>query len=149
MRRVKWALVGLCLLTPTLHAWNVSYGSYLKITGITRTEGRILLPVERKKFYNVRILSQNTYQFVRTCQPPCRQAVTDVNVDVLHVRAAKEQPDMWIATVAFNQDWQGTFLVFRRGDTYSVKPPAHLIFLQQALKQKTEAAIIAAIKELK
>lgn len=149
MPRVKWALLALCLLTPTLHALDVSYGRFLKITHLKRTDEKLILPVERKKYYNVRILSKSTYQFVKVCQLPCVQAVAEVKVTVDSVRAAKERPDMWIATVAFNQDWQGTFLVFRQGNKYSVKPPAHLIFLQQALKQKTEAAIVAAIKELK
>lgn len=148
MKCAKWVLLLLCLVSPTLHALDVSYGQFFKVTHIKRTDGQIILPVERKKYYNVRILNQGTYQFVKTCQAPCVQDVSKIEVAVLQVRPAKERPDMWIADVAFNQAWQATFLVFRQGDTYSVKPPANLIFLQGTLKQDTQAALVAAIKDM-
>ena len=146
----KWALVGIFLiLTPTLHALDVSYGSFLKITGIERAAGKLILPVERKKYANVRILDKDTYQFVKSCQNPCVQDVQTVTVSVPEVRPAKDRPSMWIATVAFNQAWQGTFLVFLQGEKYRVKSPTNLFFLQQALKKQTEDAIVSAVKELK
>ncbi len=149
MKCAKWVLVSLLTMVPALHALDVSYGNFLTITGIERTNGKVLLPVERKKYYNVYILDKNTYQFVATCSAPCVQKVTDMKVTVAEVRAAKERPDMWIASVSFNQDWQGTFLVFRREEKYSVKPPANLIFVQRTLKKQTEETIIAAVRELK
>ena len=148
MQRAKWVFILLCFVSPTLHALEVSYGQFFKVAHIKRADGQLILPVERKKYYNVRILNKDTYQFVKTCQAPCVQSVSNVEVAVLQVRAAKERPDMWIATVAFNQAWQGTFLVFRQGEKYSIKPPADLIFLQETLKQNTHAALIAAIKDL-
>ena len=149
MKCAKWVLISLIVVAPALHALDDSYGKFLTITGIERAEGKISLPVERKKYYNVRILDKNTYWFVSSCQVPCVQEVTKVDVTVSDVRAAKERPDMWIANVAFNQDWQVTFLVFRREGNFSVKPPANLIFLQQTLKKQAEEAIIAIVKELK
>ncbi len=131
MKCAKWVLVSLMGMAPALHALDVSYGK------------------ERKKYYNVRILDKDTYRFVASCQAPCMQEIAKVDVTVCEVRAAKERPDMWIADVAFNQDWQITFLVFKQGDTYRVKSPIHLIFVQQALKKRTEEAIVAAVKELK
>jgi hypothetical protein len=149
MKCAKWVLVSLIVMAPALHALDVSYGNFLTITGIERAAGKVILPVERKKYYNVRILDKDTYQFVTTCPAPCVQKVANMKVTVADVRAAKERPDMWIADVAFNQDWQITFLVFKQGDTYRVKSPIHLIFVQQALKKRTEEAIVAAVKELK
>lgn len=121
----------------------------MKITGIERAKGKLTLPVERKQYANIRILDKDTYRFVTSCQTPCVQEVQTVTVSVSEVRSAKERPSMWIATVAFNQAWQGTFLVFRQGETYRVKPPANLLFLQQALKKQTEETIIAAVEDLK
>lgn len=149
MKCAKWVLVSLIVMAPALHALDVSYGNFLTITGIERAAGKVILPVERKKYYNVRILDKDTYRFVAGCQAPCMQEIAKVDVTVCEVRAAKERPDMWIADVAFNQDWQITFLVFKQGDTYRVKFPIHLIFVQQALKKRTEEAIVAAVKELK
>ncbi len=150
MLRAKWVLAGvLVILTLALHALDVSYGSFLKITGIERTKGKIILPAERKKYHNVRILDKDTYRFVKSCQSPCVQEVQTVAVSVSEVRPAKERPDMWIAIVAFNQAWQGTFLVFRRGETYQVKSPANWLFLQRTLKQQTQDAVVSAVKDLK
>ncbi len=150
MSCAKWALVGVVLiLTPALHALDVSYGSFLKITGIERAEGKLTLPVERAKYANIRVLDKDTYRFITSCQIPCVQEVETVTVSVPEVRPAKDRPSMWIATVTFNQAWQGTFLVFRQGETYRVKPPANLFFLQRALKKQMQDAVIAAIEELK
>ena len=149
MQIAKWALVGVVvMLTPTLYALDVSYGSFLKITGIERAEGKIVLPTERKKYHNVRILGKDTYQFVKSCTAPCVQSVQTVEIVVTDVRPAKERSDMWIATVAFNQAWQVTFLVFRNGETYQIKIPVNLFFLQRTFKKRTEEVITAAVKEL-
>lgn len=147
MQRAKWVL--LCLfLAPTLHALDVSYGNFLTITGIERSEGKISLPVERKKYHNIRILSRSTYQFVIACSSKCVQDVAEIRVTILEVRPAKTRPDMWMVTCAFNQDWQGTFLVFRRGEEYSLKVPANLVIKESSFRKKTEETIIAAVKEL-
>ena len=148
MKCAKWVLISLIAMVPALHALEVSYGNFLTITGIERAEGKITLPVERKKYYNVRILDKGTYQFVATCLAPCVQDVSNVEITVSDVRVAKERPDMWIASVRFNQNWQGTFLVFRQENMYHVKSPANLLFVQQTLKKRVEEEIIAAVKGL-
>ena len=147
MERVKWALLVCLLSAPALHALDVSYGKFLKITGIERSTGKIVLPVERKKYYNVRILDKSTYRFVRTCLAPCVQEVDDVSVTVLEVRPAQTRPDMWIVTVALNQDWLVTFLVFGEAGTYSVKAPKNLLFLQDTFKKEVELIVISAVKQ--
>lgn len=149
MKCAKWVLVGLIAIAPALHALDVSYGNFLTIKGISCADGKVILPVERKKYYNIRILNKSTYRFVEICKTPCVQEVADIKVAVSEVRPAKECPDMWITSVVFNQDWQATFLVFRREEKYSVKSPVDLIFLQPTLKKRTEEAIISAVKELK
>lgn len=149
MKCAKWVLVSLIAVVPALHALDISYGSFLTIKGIERVDGKVVLPVERKKYHNIRILDKNTYRFVTDCSEPCVQEVFDVKVTVPEVRPAKERPNMWIANVAFNQNWQATFLVFRQAETYSVKTPDGLIFLQPALKKQAEEAVVSAVKELK
>lgn len=147
MKHVKWILVGLFVQVSTLHALEVSYGDLLKINGIERTAGSIVLPVERKQYYNIRILGKDTYQFVATCQAPCQQIANEVETTVTDVRPAQKDPNLWIAQVAFNQDWQATFLVLWHGDRYRVTAPANLLFLQDSFRRRVEEIIISAIKE--
>ncbi|MBR5151826.1 MAG: hypothetical protein IKW71_03260 [Elusimicrobiaceae bacterium] len=147
MKRVKWALLVCLLGVPALHALDVSYGKFLKITGIERTAGQVVLPVERKKYYNVRILDKSTYQFLTTCVPPCIQQVAKVAVVVQDVRPAQTRPDMWIVTVALNQDWLVTFLVFEKSGTYNVKSPKNLLFLQDVFKKEVEQTVVSAVKQ--
>ena len=146
MKRVKWVLM-LSLWASTLHALDVSYGKFFKIAGITRANGQLSMPVERKKYYNIRIGSKETYQFVLSCKEPCVQPMQQETPTVQEVRPAQTRPDMWIATVDFNQTWFITFLVFRRGEQYTVKPPAQLQFLDKSLKAQTEEMVISAIKQ--
>ncbi len=137
----------LSLWVPTLHALDVSYGNFFKITGITRAEGQLSMPLERKQYHNIRIGSKDTYQFVSSCKAPCRQPASVVELSVHEVRPAKTRPDMWIATVDFNRAWFVTFLIFRRGEQYTVKPPAQLQFLDTSLKAQTEERVMAAVKQ--
>ena len=146
MKSVKWVLV-LSLWAPTLHALDVSYGKFFKITGITRAEGQLSMPVERKKYYNTRIGSKETYQFVLNCEEPCVQPVQAVTPTIQEVRPAQTRPDMWIVSVDLNRDWLFTFLVFRRGGVYSTKAPAELNFLDKTIKKQVEKSIISAVKQ--
>lgn len=137
----------LSLWAPALHALDVSYGNFFKITGITRAEGQLSMPLERKQYYNIRIGSKDTYRFVSSCKEPCRQSATAVELSVHEVRPAQTWPDMWIVSAGLNRDWLFTFLVFRRGEVYSVKAPAGLRFLDKTLKKQVEETVISAVKQ--
>ncbi len=137
----------LSLWAPALHALDVSYGSFFKITDITRMNGQLSMPVERKKYYNIRIAGKETYQFALHCKEPCVQPAQAVTPTVQEVRPAQTRPDMWIVSADLNRDWFFTFLVFRRGEVYSVKAPAGLEFLDKTLKKQVEETIISAVKQ--
>ena len=146
--RIGWVLLFL-FLAPALYALDVTVGSSFKILNIARVDGKIHLPIERDKYYNIRILNKETFDFVRTCAEPCRQAFTDVVVQVQEMRPAKTRENMWLATVSFKNAWAVTFLVFKRGEKYAVKFPEHFVFLDNALRARMQTAIVKAVEEIK
>ena len=141
-----WGFVVCLLLTSTLHALDVQVGSSFKITGIQRAEGHVRLPVERGQYYNVRILQQDTLQYVQQCQEPCVEELPSVKPLLQDIRPAQTRPDMWIAHVSFGGAWQVTFLVFKNGDQFSVKMPKHFVFLDKALQTETRQVILQALR---
>ena len=144
----KWVLLtGLFFAALTLQALDVSYGNFLKITDIKRTADGIFLPAERKEYHNIRILSKQTYQFVKRCQEPCVQDVLTVQVSAAEVRPAQTQPNMWIVSVALNQDWLLTTLVFGRKDKYEVRFPKQVRFLDPTLKKRVEESVISSVNK--
>ncbi len=147
MKRIGW-VIGVCLLlAPTLYALDVQVGSSFIITDIRREKNRLVLPVERSKYHNVRILQQDTLRYVKQCKEPCVQELTSVEPRVQDIRPAQTRPDMWIANVSFGKTWQVTFLVFKNGEQLSIKPPKHFMFLDKELKAATQQVILEALKQ--
>ena len=144
--RTGWVLCFLLCAAPALHALDVTVFGSFKILDIVRTEEKLILPDERKKYHNVRITNRATYQFVLTCQQPCVQTLGDVVPVVQEIRPARTRLDMWIAQVDFNGAWLVTFLVFKHGDKLHIKPPQHVEFISDALKQKTYESVSQALK---
>jgi len=143
-----WVLL-LLVVAPTLHALDVAVGSSFKILEIVRSDGKISLPVERDKYYNVRILNKETFDFVQTCTEPCVQNLSDVIPSLQELRPAKTRENMWLATVNFKNAWLVTFLVFKRGDSYSVKPSENFVFLDNVLQTQTRNIILQAVEKMK
>ena len=148
MKRMGWVLL-LLVVAPTLHALDVAVGSSFKILEIVRSDGKISLPVERDKYYNVRILNKETFDFVQTCTEPCVQNLSDVIPSLQELRPAKTRENMWLATVNFKNAWLVTFLVFKRGDSYSVKPSENFVFLDNVLQTQTRNIILQAVEKMK
>lgn len=145
--RAGWVLLFLLCWAPALHALEVQVGSSFIISGVTRPAGQVELPLQRGQYANVRILSKETYDFVRTCTMPCRQALPVAAPAVSQVRSAASRPGMWIADVLFGAGWQVTFLVFQKGDEFTLKPPEHFKFLDSGLETSTRQAVVQAVQE--
>lgn len=148
MKYAGWVLC-ILFLVPALHALDVTVGSSFKITGIVRGQDKVQLPVERDKYYNIRILSKHTLDFVRGCEAPCRQVLEPVSPSVEEIRPAATRENMWIASVAFNREWLVTFLVFKTQQEWTVKAPADFMFLDKNLETQTRELILKAVKENK
>ena len=145
MLRIGWVFL-LLLFAPTLRALEVNVARSFTISGLTRTEGKVMLPAERT-YYNIRIADQKTYDFVLACQTPCVQTVADVTPTVIDIRPAQTRRNMWIAQVAFGRAWLVTFLVFQKGNNFEVKPPEHFTFHNDALAAQTRQLIVQTVKE--
>ena len=148
MKYAGWVLC-LLFLVPALHALEIQAGSSFKITGITREQDKLQLPVERNKYYNIRILSKETLDFARACKEPCRQPFENAAPAVQEVRPAATREDMWIASVAFDRAWLVTFLVFKKKQEWTVKTPANFVFLDKNLETQTRELILQVVRENK
>lgn len=144
--RIGWGPVFVLLLAPALHALDVTVGSSFIISGITRPEGKVILPLEREGYYNVRILDKATYDFVSSCTQSCRQELGEMTPTVVQVRPAQTRENMWIAHVNFNQAWRVTFLVFKEKNGYRVKPAQHFRWISHSLQQQTRQMILQAVE---
>lgn len=148
MKRTGWVLL-LLVLAPALHALDITADSSFKILEIVRSDGKVSLPVERNKYYNIRILNKETFDFVRTCTEPCVQNLSDVRPFVQEVRSAKTRDNMWLAAVNFANAWSVTFLVFKRGNEYTVKSPEKFVFLDSVLQAQTRNIILQEVEKTK
>ena len=145
MQRTGWVFL-LLLFTPALHALVVEVPGSFTISGVTRPAGKVVLPSERT-YHNIRILDKSTYGFVSACQEPCVQTLVSVTPTVVEVRPAQTRAGMWIMQVDFNGAWLITFLVFQKGNDFSIKEPEHFQFLSDALARQTREVILQAIRQ--
>ena len=145
MQRTGWVFL-LLLFAPTLHELDVEVSGSFTISGVARTGNKLVLPSERT-YQNIRILDKSTYDFVSSCQAPCVQTLVGVTPTVSDVRSAKTRQDMWLVQVDFNRAWLVTFLVFKKGNDFSIKPPEHFKFLSTSLVQQTREVILQALRQ--
>ena len=104
------------------------------------------MPSERT-YQNIRILDKSTYGVVSSCQDPCVQPFVEVTPMVAHIRRASTRERMWIVQVDFNRAWLITFLVFQKGNDFSIKDPEHFKFINQALAVQTHKVILQALRQ--
>ncbi len=75
------------------------------------------------------------------------QRLETVIPSVQEVRPAKTRENMWLVSVDFKQAWLVTLLVFKQGETYSVKSPTDFVFLDRALEAQTRRLVLQAVQE--
>ena len=111
-----------------LRAFDLQYGELFCVTNLTQEKGKVVLPVTRGKYNNVRVLDKETYRLLKTCGPSCKQESSGGVVSIKQIRAAKTRDNMWIADVAVDNKWLLTFLVFRTKDEFSFIIPQDVRF---------------------
>ncbi len=147
MKFARWAFVFLLVFSSTLHAFDVTVTGSFKIDGITRTGEKIIFPLERNQYANIRILDSQTYRALRTCAEPCVLAAGNLTPEVAHVRPARTREGLWIAEVNFLPSWRLTFLVVKKGNNWNVKFPAHVKFINAALEKRTRELILQVVAQ--
>lgn len=109
--------------TLGLRALDLQYGTLFTVRGITLEKGRPVMPTTRGKYVNVRVLDKDTYQLLKRCTSPCKQQEAEGKIEIVHLRAAKSRPGMWISEVAVDKKWLLTFLIFKNENKFSFIAP--------------------------
>lgn len=138
--RAVFALAVLCW-PWTLRAFDVSYGFLFQVANVSVSADKVTLPLSRGQYANIRILTRQTFDFVKSCSGPCVQDAGSGEIKVEEFRAAKTRGGMWIADVSFDGRWLVTFLVFQNKNGYAVKPPEDFRFLDKKLRSSTEKTL--------
>ena len=138
--RAVFALAVLCC-PWTLRAFDVSYGSLFQVANVSVSADKVTLPLSRGQYANIRILTRETLDFVKSCPGPCVQDAGSGEIKVEEFRAAKTRGGMWIADVSFDGHWLVTFLVFQNKNGYAVKPPEDFRFLDKKLRSRVEKTL--------
>ncbi|MDO5765250.1 MAG: hypothetical protein Q4P84_06095 [Elusimicrobiales bacterium] len=138
--RAVFALAVLCW-PWTLRAFDVSYGSLFQVANVSVSADKVTLPLSRGQYANIRILTRQTFDLVKSCSGLCVQDAGSGEIKVEEFRAAKTRGGMWIADVSFDGHWLVTFLVFQNKNGYAVKPPEDFRFLDKKLRSLTEKTL--------
>jgi hypothetical protein len=122
MKRV--AILALLLLNAVwLRAFDLQYGELFCVTNLTQKKGKVILPVTRGKYTNVRVVDKATYRLLKTCGNLCKQESLGGEISVTQMRKAQTRYNMWIADVTVDSRWLLTFLVFRNKDGFDFIVP--------------------------
>lgn len=135
---------------PKLFALTVEVGDCFKVEKIRFRQGKLILPVSKQKWADVRIIGRETYDFVHTCQgvKSCKQPLSVPVWQVESIRPARTRENVWIADVSLSQQWQLTFLVFRQNNHYTLKIPPQVQFISKTLEAQILKQITAEIENL-
>ena len=134
------------LLYSSACALDVVYGPFFKICGVKAQQGRLTLPLTRKQYANVRILDQETYRWLLTCQTAtCSQPNAQGKTEVSSLRAAQTRPGMWIADVSVDERWLLTLLIFATPTGYNVVVPDVTLITQSAWRKQVEKQVVEAV----
>lgn len=129
------AALAFLFCATSLCAFDLKYGSWFTVSGINQENGVILLPVERQKYKNIKVLSKEVYDKLLTCKAACTYTTSEIKFTSTDYRKAFSNENMLIADVDFNGDWAITFLVFKNKDGYSVKTPGGFVFNDKKLQK--------------
>jgi len=149
-KRTWAAVVWLITIAFPVCALDVRYGPFFTVKGVSVKQGKLELPLARKKYANVRILDEETYRWVLSCAPQsCVWQNAAGATQIESLRAAQMRPGMWIAQVAVDERWVLTFLVFENPDGFGFVVPQEVEVKDRSWQTRTEQQIAAEIRRLK
>lgn len=147
--RAVFVLAAVFGCSCNLRALTVSYGDLFEVSGVFRAADKVLFPLTRGKYANIRILTRETLEFVKACPEFCVQDAGSGEIKVEEIRAAKTRGGMWIADVSVDGHWLITFLIFQNKNGYGIKPPDEVRFLDKGLLVRTEEALASSADKLR
>ena len=134
LKRTLAAVLWVVTAVPVC-AFTFSYGDLLDVKEVKNKDGVLQMPLTRKKYKNIKILSGGLYKFLGQCSANCMYPARAKEVEVLEFRAAAGRADMWIADLSLNNDILLTFLVFKNKNGFSVKLPEAVQFKDLGIKK--------------
>ncbi len=135
----RLTILGIYLLSsPILWALEVQIDPFFKIDKISYKKGRLVLPVTRRKYHNIKVLDEHTFTWLQTCasETKCVQEKKKLPFRVEMIRPVVTRQNMWIAEVSFAEQWLIVFLLFKNPNGYVLKEPDHFKFLDVTLATK-------------
>ena len=126
----------LAVVTAPAYAFTFSYGNLFEVKEVKNAGGVLQLPLTRKKYKNVKILSKELYGFLRACPSDCTYVQSEIKLETAEYRAAASRQDMWIADVSVNGDILLTCLVFKSKKGFDIKLPEKVHFTDAAFQTR-------------
>ena len=140
IKRTLAVVVALVLTIPAC-AFTFSYGSLFEVKEVKNKDGALQLPLTRKKYKNVKVLSKQLYGFLQACTSDCAYEINGAELNMQQYRAAASRADMWIAQVSVNEEILLTFLVFKNENGFHVKFPEVVQFKSAVFKKNLQKYI--------
>jgi len=132
----------LCVgLAATACAFDFSYGTFFEVKNVKNKDGVLQLPLSRKKYKNVKVLSKELYGFLKQCSENCKYPAQNTLFRTEEFRQAATNEQLFIADISFNDEILLTFLVFNNPDKIRVKFPEAVLFTDENLKKSIEKFI--------
>ena len=141
IRRTLAAVI-VCFIAFPACAFTFSYGNLLEVKDVKNDGGVLQLPLIRRKYKNVKILSKELYRFLQKCSGDCTYQTGEVQLQIEEFRPAATRADMFIADVSLNGEILLTFLVFQNKKNVSVKSPEVIHFKDKKLQERIQKYIV-------
>lgn len=129
------AAVACLFIAASSCALDLKYGRYFTVSGITQADGAVQLPLEKKKYKNIKVLSKKLYQTLLTCDASCVYEPGGVSFASVDYRVPPSNKTMLIADVDFNDDLAITFLIFKNKTGLRVSAPSDFAFTDKRLEK--------------
>jgi hypothetical protein len=144
-KHTVWGIIFILFLLPKLYALTWQAETFFQIKGIRFKEDRVVLPLSRNKYNDIRVLDQQTFSQLKNCQTVeiCSQNLTKIDVKIENVRSIKE---FFLVDVNLGDRWLVTFVVLKNGKDFMIKPPTRFKFLSNVFKEEVERAIRQGIQ---
>ena len=141
------AVLIVCMLVKPVCAFTFSYGNLFEVKKVVNKNGVLQLPLTRKKYKNVKILSRELYSFLRACQTDCSYAVSQEQFEIEEIRPAATNTQMFIIEVSFNRAVLLTFLGFKNKNGMKIVFPQEVIWKDAGLKKRVQKYLEDQVKQ--
>ena len=142
------AVIIICIVAFPACAFTFSYGSLFDVKDVKNEDGVLQMPLTRKKYSNVKILSKDLYDFLQKCNSSCIYQADSAELQIEEIRPAKTNEQLFIADVSINEEILLTLLVFKNQKSVSVKFPEVFVFKDKKFKERIRKYVVEATEKV-